>query len=393
MLAAMPAAAAEVDAGRYQIAVVTLGPGTDLFTMFGHTALLVNDRLNNIEKIYNFGEFDYSQKHLAYKFLSGDLKFWISIGSFPFLKKQVEKGERSLTLQTLALTPRETRAVLQLVDEATLSSHRNYRYHHYTANCCTKVRDLLDRALGGLLLSTHREESRTFRYWTNRSSSEYPLLMLFFQLILNRKIDEPITSFDAMYLPFNLLEGLGSTLRSDGIPLVSSKQVVFPDRRKPRRPIVSWALIFSGLAFFILSTAAPLVLRKEKLALNLFALGLCLFGLFSGAVGAILLLLWRSALLVDLHANENLFVFSPTHLIFTALGIAIFKMQSLSKTVRMVLSIYSFIALFSIVLHLVLKVGPLGQNNYAFSAFALGFLTIVLVFCLSRGSHQMCRRG
>ncbi len=374
--AALPeeVAAESTDLDRYRISVITLGPGSQLLTMFGHTAILLEDRVNHIEKTYNFGEFDYGQANLAAKFLSGELQFWVEMGSFPSLKKRVEKGERSLTVQTLALTPDETATALSLLKASTPSIHSGYQYHHYKANCCTKVRDLLDRALNGLLFRSHLDLNETFRYWTDRSSAQSPLLAMFFRLILNRKIDEPITSFDAMYLPSNLASGLDRTVRQNGVPLVDAKQVVFPDRRKPQRPGISWALIGFAAIALIISAAAPIGLGRRRLALNLFAVSLCLFGLIAGLAGVLLIGLWKSAPYFDLAANENLFVFPPTHLILAVIGIAILTTQSLGRRPSRILRIYLVCAIFAIVIHLLLKVGPLGQDNYLFSAYVLLFL-------------------
>ncbi len=364
---------------RYEISVITLGLGSDWLTMFGHTALMVDDRTLNIQKVYNFGEFNYGQPNLAQKFLSGRLEFWVEVGSFPFLKKRIEKSERSMTIQKLALTSEETFKVMSLLDEAARSLNRTYHYHHYTANCCTKIRDLLNRALGGLISKSHQASEKTFRFWTRQSLKDVPFLKIFLDLILNKEIDKPATAFDSMYLPFNFASELNKIKLSNGTALVSNTQAVFPDRRKSNTSIMSWIIAGTGAALFLFLAAAPTLIRNKNLARNLVAAGLCFFGLITGFAGVLLVFLWIFTHHSDLLANENLFVFPPTHLIFLFFGIVILTKQFISDQVTVFLRIYILISIGTLVIYSMLKaLGLFGQNNIFFSAAAIGFLLTAL---------------
>ena len=42
------------------ISVVTCGPGSELYSSFGHSAFRVYDPINKIDKIYNYGTFNFS---------------------------------------------------------------------------------------------------------------------------------------------------------------------------------------------------------------------------------------------------------------------------------------------------------------------------------------------
>lgn len=44
--------------------VLTMAPHSDLFTRFGHTALMVEHAATREKKVYNFGEFDYDDPDL-----------------------------------------------------------------------------------------------------------------------------------------------------------------------------------------------------------------------------------------------------------------------------------------------------------------------------------------
>ena len=47
------------DSSRLQVSLITCAPGTELYSVFGHTALRIVDSAANTDIIYNYGTFNF----------------------------------------------------------------------------------------------------------------------------------------------------------------------------------------------------------------------------------------------------------------------------------------------------------------------------------------------
>lgn len=50
-----------------QISVITCSPGSELYSIFGHTALGIVDSTNNTDILYNYGTFDFEDPNFLIK--------------------------------------------------------------------------------------------------------------------------------------------------------------------------------------------------------------------------------------------------------------------------------------------------------------------------------------
>ena len=85
--------------------------------------------------------------------------------------------------------------------------NRNYLYNYFTDNCSTRVRDIIDRALGGALSFTKTVASgRTYRDEALRSTQEDFPLATGIDIGLGRPSDHRMTVWESMFLPMSLHE-------------------------------------------------------------------------------------------------------------------------------------------------------------------------------------------
>ena len=42
-----------------QVSIITCGPGTDLYSVYGHSAVRIVDSMRGTDKVYNYGTFDF----------------------------------------------------------------------------------------------------------------------------------------------------------------------------------------------------------------------------------------------------------------------------------------------------------------------------------------------
>ncbi|MCB0271236.1 MAG: DUF4105 domain-containing protein, partial [Calditrichaeota bacterium] len=53
------------------ISLITVSPGNELYTTFGHSAFRVVDKPQNLDRIYNYGTFDFDEPGFYLNFCRG----------------------------------------------------------------------------------------------------------------------------------------------------------------------------------------------------------------------------------------------------------------------------------------------------------------------------------
>jgi len=107
------------------------------------------------------------------------------------------------------LTPEQARRVRDLMEWNEQPENRFYRYDYYRDNCSTRVRDVIDRVLGGALKSAtaNAPSGVTYRWHTRRLVAEGASSIPMYTVLeggLGPAADRPISKWDEMFLPMRL---------------------------------------------------------------------------------------------------------------------------------------------------------------------------------------------
>ncbi len=86
-----------------RISILTVDPGQELYTIFGHTAIRVTDETLKIDRIYNFGTFDSSSPFFYIEFLRGNLNYFLSISDYNTFFRNTIDEKRKIDEQILNL--------------------------------------------------------------------------------------------------------------------------------------------------------------------------------------------------------------------------------------------------------------------------------------------------
>src|SRR3989344_1461527 len=62
-----------------EISLITASPGEELYSSFGHSAILIRDTTNKIFKMYNYGTFDFETPNFYWKFARGRLLYELNV--------------------------------------------------------------------------------------------------------------------------------------------------------------------------------------------------------------------------------------------------------------------------------------------------------------------------
>jgi hypothetical protein len=296
-----------------RVGLVTMSPGVEYWSRFGHNAILVDD--GRRRTLYNFGFFDFEQEDFLLRFLRGRMLYQLVALPMELDLRGYAADGRGVRLQWLALEPDQARELAASLAVNAQPENAEYRYDYFTENCSTKVRDALDRALGGQLRQalSGRSHGYTFRDEARRLSAPLPWLYLGIHLGLGPFVDKPTSLWEEAYVPQRLHDALADARRTDGQPLVSSSVELLPQALPlpPCSPpdwrgrfLAIGATIALALAFALRSSARPTTRRAATVFLGLLWL-LC------AAIGSGLLALWGLTDHVAAWGNENALLFSP----------------------------------------------------------------------------------
>jgi hypothetical protein len=333
---ARPAPAAAQDGSELRVSVLTMGPGDHPFFKFGHNALLVEGP--GLATVYNWGTFQFDSPALIPKFLRGRLKYWLSRSSLADTIEDYVSANRTIVAQELDLSPAQRLALKGFLDENARPQNREYLYDYFWDNCSTRVRDAIDRVVGGRVRAAGGGPGeQTFRAHALRMTADFVPVYLGLHLGLGSFTDQPIDRFREAFLP-ERLQGLLRDVRvpADGggeKPLVKSERVLFEAQRAPVAPRPpGWTPWFAlvgvaaGAALVLLGQAAG---RRQgaRVALGLATSAL---GLVLGLLGLVLVGLWAFTNHRAAHANENILVCAPFAIALAGFGLGVARGRAAS---------------------------------------------------------------
>ena len=185
-----------------RISILTVDPGQELYTIFGHTAIRVTDDELKIDRIYNFGTFDSSAPFFYIEFLRGDLDYFLSMTDYnTFLRNTVDE-KRRIVEQVLDLTYPERMKLYNDLENQYQSSARFYRYDFFYDNCATRVRDVIfNTSPSKIKYDTTQFCCKSFRELLKPYISRNYWIDLGINLTLGMGADKMARSKDFMFLP------------------------------------------------------------------------------------------------------------------------------------------------------------------------------------------------
>ncbi|MGN6789494.1 MAG: lipoprotein N-acyltransferase Lnb domain-containing protein [Rhodanobacteraceae bacterium] len=317
--ALLPARAGVADApgANLRVDLYTYGPGAIYWERFGHDALVITDTASGEAYAFNYGMFDFDQKDFYLNFARGIMIYRAAAWPAAEDIQQFSGEGRSITDQHLNLTPAQRAQLRDFLVWNVQPEHSRYRYRYFTDNCTTRVRDALDRVLGGALqrqLTGPAARGETYRSETDRLMSGQPWLMYLLDLGLGPFADQPLTRWTGAFIPARLMHELRSARASDGAPLVQSETVLSPQRLPSppaAPPDIRWPLLIAGMVLGAALVASAWLRDQYAVDRWWFALVGSAYALLAGLAGALMLVLWLATAHRAAWSNENLWLFNP----------------------------------------------------------------------------------
>lgn len=306
---ALPAAAADAW-------LMTYGTADRIEERFGHNALWIRDPDRGIDKVYNFGFFDFDTPGFVFDYLQGDLVYY-AVDREPVEElAYYQWRDRSVRAQLLDLDDRTIRRLTDWLEQRVQPDTRNFAYDYYFNNCSTRIRDALDYALDGALREATESTpaSLDLREHTRRLIRPDPLLYLGIQAALGRPVDRARTVWEEMFLPEVVAREIAALQVDDGQG--GTRPLVIDDRmlHESARPDPASAPSFPwGPALVLLGAALALILLPYAVFRGRIArlAGWRAWLAFNALAGSLLLYLWLATSHAVTAANENLLLLNP----------------------------------------------------------------------------------
>lgn len=342
LLAVLPSAAPAQPGTELTVYLTTIGPGARVWERFGHNAIWIHDATTGTTISYNYGMFDYFQPGFVPRLMAGHMLYSMDARDAQAEADSYAADGRSVTAQRLNLTPAQRHELREFLEWNWLPPNRDYLYDYFHDNCSTRVRDALDRALGGALRAAlvAQPTGTTFRSHSLRLTADLPLTYTGLLIGLGLPTDRPIDAWQETFIPMALMEHARAIRVLDDtgamVPLVAEERVVVPAQRPDAPAAPPFRLPAFMLLGGLLAGALVLLARAARpradagraagaappggAARFALAVALSLWGVTTGVLGLILTLLWLFTDHTAAYPNMNLLQLNPLGLLLAVAG-------------------------------------------------------------------------
>ena len=293
------------------ISLMTVDPGEELYTTFGHSALRVRDPLMGIDKCYNYGTFDFDQPNFYLRFVQGKLLYMLDHESYRRFEKVNLYENRPFQSQLLQLDSAQRQKLFELLETNLRPENRNYKYDFFYDNCATRIRDILQTACGASLrFDTTQLPPSTMRQLLHPSLKTMPWTRFGIDLVLGAASDAKARPSDFMFLPGYLRDIAGrSTLGDHSFASAMTHVPQYQVAKAPYEP----GLLERPLLVMCLVVLLGALCRLHPKAERIFNI---IFFLALGLSGLLFALLWFATDHSATKINLNILWALPTHLFF-----------------------------------------------------------------------------
>lgn len=188
-----------------KVSLITCGSGDALYALFGHTAIRIFDDSTNVDLAFNYGTFDVETPNFLYKFIMGDLDYFLSVYPFYYFPKSYKRENRWVKEEVLSVDNKTTNKIFHSLLVMSDEQNKFYRYDFYYRNCATQIRDVVHESIPGLVYSSDSIfAGKSFRDEMNKHLNNSPWVHFGLNLLLGSSCDIPLTNWTSMYMPDNL---------------------------------------------------------------------------------------------------------------------------------------------------------------------------------------------
>lgn len=296
-----------------KISLLTCDAGQDLYSIFGHSAIRVNNLATGKDLVFNYGTFDFDEPGFMYKFLKGKLNYKLAIQPYEGFIRSYQRQRRSVDEQVVNLTAEQKINVEVFLHDNYRPENRNYLYDFFHDNCATRIRDVFEDESGGQFLVPESEVlGLSFRQGLDQFNKNWPWTDFGMDLILGLNADKKMEMSQEMYLPDYLSDNMAKYIvnrNGEYDKLLGPLKSVLKFPNPVKKPIPWPLIVFTGL--FLLTLILQKFVQSDILhrVVDLFIFGVL------GIVGLQMIFMWFGTDHVSCQKNLNVLWANPLYLL------------------------------------------------------------------------------
>jgi len=285
-----------------EVSLVTVSPGNELYSTFGHSAIRIKDLIYGHDLIFNYGTFNPSIPFFYFKFALGKLDYMLSVENYDDFIQSVKYENRCAYEQILNFNKTEKIALIMGLLNNYKPENRYYRYKFFTDNCATRIRDILNKSASDptFLITTNVDSGKTFRQLFLPYLKYNPWSRFGINILLGAMADRP-AKIDALFLPDKLKQAIDNSFIFNKKSVYSEKTLYTTNLNQKTS---SFTPIIASIILFLFSIIA---IRWKRFASTFDPILFIIIG-FTGVFITTLSFFSAHA---ELHANYNILLFFP----------------------------------------------------------------------------------
>lgn len=218
---------------RIEFSLLTCSPSTEVYALYGHTAIRYRNETTGDDWAFNYGMFDFGTPNFIWRFTKGECDYELGIIPYDLMEYEYRRRGSAVYAQVLNLTAAEKEALYGLLMDNYRPENRKYRYNFLYDNCTTRARDRIEEAIDGeVVYSSDPQRVLSFRKIIHQYTAGSPWAEVGNDLCLGVAADRPISARQEMFAPFYMKDYASKAVirTADGgeRPLVLREETLVP---------------------------------------------------------------------------------------------------------------------------------------------------------------------
>lgn len=197
-----------------RISIFTCGPGDDLYSKFGHTAIRVRNESVDDDIVFNYGMFNYNSENFIWRFILGDTDYELGAEITTSFISRYKKEGIAMNEQVLNITNDEAKALLRSLMVNYMPMNRVYRYDFLYDNCTTRAKDIIETSFvdGTVVYDISSSDSLvTYREMLHDCLKDIPWIRLGIDCLLGAEVDRVPEKNKSIFLPGVLMNAIDNS--------------------------------------------------------------------------------------------------------------------------------------------------------------------------------------
>ena len=305
--------AASVDSVR--ISLLTCAPGSEIYALFGHSAIRYEDPARGEDWVFNYGMFSFKDPNFVMRFVKGETDYQLGVIPYRYFEAEYALRGSSVYQQELNLTDAEKVKLIGLLRENYLPANRVYRYNYFYDNCTTRARDKIEESIEGKVVYPDSGKVVSYRDILHEFTAGSEWSEFGIDLCLGSEADEPIDERKQMFAPFYMLAAARGAVIQRGdevVPFVreETKIVEAELEDEPAFPLSPMTC-----ALLLLACTIGIVIWGYRKGRQCLVWNVLMFAL-QGLGGCIIAFLFFFSLHPTVGSNWLLILFNPLPLLY-----------------------------------------------------------------------------